>query len=203
MKKKIAIISLSVLIFGLWLFCVINTNIRTEKPILKTYSMQEPVPYESDYFRRSDNILDGYTITVLNAEIVPYEEYAKKHQVTLPERGTDELGNLLYRPEYVYDVEVQFSNTNNEEGAIDMFDTLLANGDALMLRADADLWDQMYPQLSGSYSFRLRPNTSMNFHLPFVVESVYSEKYNMERVKKEKMSLVISQYPVKKSIQIN
>ena len=143
MKKKIAIISLSVLIFGLWLFCVINTNIRTEKPILKTYSMQEPVPYESDYFRRSDNILDGYTITVLNAEIVPYEEYAKKHQVTLPERGTDELGNLLYRPEYVYDVEVQFSNTNNEEGAIDMFDTLLANGDALMLRADADLWDQM------------------------------------------------------------
>lgn len=56
MKKKIAIISLSVLIFGLWLFCVINTNIRTEKPILKTYSMQEPVPYESDYFRRSDNI---------------------------------------------------------------------------------------------------------------------------------------------------
>ena len=191
MKKKIAIISLSVLIFGLWLFCVINTNIRTEKPILKTYSMQEPVPYESDYFRRSDNILDGYTITVLNAEIVPYEEYAKKHQVTLPERGTDELGNLLYRPEYVYDVEVQFSNTNNEEGAIDMFDTLLVNG------------DQMYTQLSGSYSFRLRPNTSMNFHLPFVVESVYSEKYNMERVKKEKMSLVISQYPVKKSIQIN
>lgn len=77
--------------FNLWplAFCVINTNIRTEKPILKTYSMQEPVPYESDYFRRSDNILDGYTITVLNAEIVPYEEYAKKHQVTLPERGTD------------------------------------------------------------------------------------------------------------------
>ena len=84
-----------------------------------------------------------------------------------------------------------------------MFDTLLVNGAALMLRADAYLWDHMYPQLSGSYSFRLRPNTSMNFHLPFVVESVYSEKYNMERVKKEKMSLVISQYPVKKSIQIN
>ena len=31
MKKKIAIISLSVLIFGLWLFCVINTNIRNRK----------------------------------------------------------------------------------------------------------------------------------------------------------------------------
>ena len=83
-----------------------------------------------------------------------------------------------------------------------MFDTLLVNDDALMLRVDADLWDCMYPQLAGSYSFRLRPNTEMVFHLPFVVEAVYSERYPMERVQKEKMSLVISQYPVKKVIEL-
>lgn len=83
-----------------------------------------------------------------------------------------------------------------------MFDTLLVNDDALMLRVDADLWDCMYPQLAGSYSFRLRQNTEMVFHLPFVVEAVYSECYPMERVQKEKMSLVISQYPVKKVIEL-
>lgn len=83
-----------------------------------------------------------------------------------------------------------------------MFDTLLVNDDVLMLRVDADLWDCMYPQLAGSYSFRLRPNTEMVFHLPFVVEAVYSERYPMKRVQKGKMSLVISQYPVKKVIEL-
>lgn len=63
-------------------------------------------------------------------------------------------------------------------------------------------WDCMYPQLAGSYSFCLRPNTEMVFHLPFVVEAVYSERYPMEQVQKEKMSLVISQYPVKKVIEL-
>lgn len=202
MKKKIAVLSLIALLLAVWAFAVWKTNAKAEKPTVETYSMQDTVAYGKDYFRRSDNILDGYTVTVLSAEIVPYEEYAQKQEITLPERITDEAGNFLYRPEYVYDVEVRFSNTDNESGAIDMFDTLLVNDDALMLRVDADLWDCMYPQLAGSYSFRLRPHTEMVFHLPFVVEAVYSERYPMERVQKEKMSLVISQYPVKKVIEL-
>lgn len=202
MKKKIAVLSLIALLLAVWAFAVWKTNAKAEKPTVEIYSMQDTVAYGKDYFRRSDNILDGYTVTVLSAEIVPYEEYAQKQEITLPERITDEAGNFLYRPEYVYDVEVRFSNTDNESGAIDMFDTLLVNDDALMLRVDADLWDCMYPQLAGSYSFRLRPNTEMVFHLPFVVEAVYSERYPMERVQKEKMSLVISQYPVKKVIEL-
>lgn len=202
MKKKIAVFLPIVLFLIVWAFAVWNINATAEKPIVETYSMQDTVAYGENYFRRSDNIVDGYTVTVLSAEIVPYEEYAQKQGITPPERMTDETGNFLYRPEYVYDVEVRFSNTDNEEGTVDMFDTLLVNDDALMLRVDADLWDCMYPQLAGSYSFRLRPNTEMVFHLPFVVEAVYSERYPMERVQKEKMSLVISQYPVKKVIEL-
>lgn len=202
MKKKIVILSFIGLLLAVWAFAVWNINATAEKPIVETYSMQDTVAYGENYFRRSDNIIDGYTVTVLSAEIVPYEEYAQKQGITPPERMTDETGNFLYRPEYVYDVEVRFSNTDNEEGTVDMFDTLLVNDDALMLRVDADLWDCMYPQLAGSYSFRLRPNTEMVFHLPFVVEAVYSERYPMERVQKEKMSLVISQYPVKKVIEL-
>ncbi len=202
MKKKIAVFFLAALLLIVWAFAVWKTNVKAEKPTVEAYSMQEKVAYGKDYFRRSDNILDGYTVTVLSTEIVPYEEYVQKQKITLPERMTDETGKFLYRPEYVYDVEVRFSNTDNESGAIDMFDTLLVNGDALMLRVDADLWDCMYPQLAGSYSFRLRPHTEMVFHLPFVVEAVYSERYPAERVQNEEMALVISQYPVKKVIKL-
>lgn len=203
MKKKAIIISLCSVVFVAWIFGVVYTNVRAQRPVVKTYSMNEAVPYESDYFRRSDNILKGYTVTVLGSEILPYDEYAEKYNIDLPETGTDEFGNPIYRPEYVYDVEAKFENTDNVDGGVDMFDTLLVNGDALMLRADADLWDKMYPQLAGSYSFRLHPNTEKVFHIPFTVESVYSERYTIEKVKKEQMSLVISQYPVKKVIEIH
>ena len=203
MKKKAIIISLCSVVFVAWIFGVVYTNVRAQRPVVKTYSMNEAVPYESDYFRRSDNILKGYTVTVLSSEILPYDEYAEKYNIDLPETGTDEFGNPIYRPEYVYDVEAKFVNTDNVDGGVDMFDTLLVNGDALMLRTDADLWDKMYPQLAGSYSFRLHPNTEMVFHIPFTVESVYSERYPIEKVKKEQMSLVISQYPVKKVIEIH
>ena len=120
----------------------------------------------------------------------------------MPEIETDEAGNTIYRPEYVYDVEIKFVNTDNEDGTIDMFDTLLVNGKELMLRADEYLWDEMYPQLAGSYSFRLRTNTEKVFHIPFVVESVYSKRNPNEKIKKQNMSIVISQYPEKKVIEI-
>lgn len=202
MKKKVTVISACLVLFVAWLFGVIYTNVRAERPVVKTYYMNENVPYEDDYFRRADNILNGYSATVLGYEIIPYDEYAEKYNIDLPEIKTDEAGNTIYRPEYVYDVEIKFVNTDNEDGTIDMFDTLLVNGKELMLRADEYLWDEMYPQLAGSYSFRLHTNTEKVFHIPFVVESVYSKRYPIEKIKKQNMSLVISQYPVKKVIEI-
>ena len=125
MKKKAIIISLCSVVFVAWIFGVVYTNVRAQRPVVKTYSMNEAVPYESDYFRRSDNILKGYTVTVLSSEILPYDEYAEKYNIDLPETGTDEFGNPIYRPEYVYDVEAKFVNTDNVDGGVDMFDTLL------------------------------------------------------------------------------
>lgn len=183
MKKKVTVISACLVLFVAWLFGVIYTNVRAERPVVKTYYMNENVPYEDDYFRRADNILNGYSATVLGYEIIPYDEYAEKYNIDLPEIETDEAGNTIYRPEYVYDVEIKFVNTDNEDGTIDMFDTLLVNGKELMLRADEYLWDEMYPQLAGSYSFRLRTNTEKVFHIPFVVESVYSKRYPIEKSK--------------------
>lgn len=159
--------------------------------------MNENVPYEDDYFRRADNILNGYSATVLGYEIIPYDEYAEKYNIDLPEIETDEAGNTIYRPEYVYDVEIKFVNTDNEDGAIDMFDTLLVNGKELMLRADEYLWDEMYPQLAGSYSFRLRTNTERSFIFRLLLNRYTVNDIRLKN-QKQNMSLVISQYPEKR-----
>ena len=97
MKKKIVILSFIGLLLAVWAFAVWNINATAEKPIVETYSMQDTVAYGENYFRRSDNIIDGYTVTVLSAEIVPYEEYAQKQGITPPERMTDETGNFFVR----------------------------------------------------------------------------------------------------------
>lgn len=200
-KKRIAIIS-SVLIVTVWIACVISVNSKSEKPITQTYKLGETVAYEKNYLQRSDRVLDGYSVVVLGTEIMSYQEYLQRYQVKLSDQEHYLNGNPVFRPEYVYDVEVKFINQNNIDAGIDMFDTLLSNGDVLLMRVDEVLWTLMYPQLSGSYSFRLRPGTEMVFHLPFVPELVYSSKYDMERILQEKMSMVITQYPVKKIIDL-
>ena len=96
MKKKVTVISACLVLFVAWLFGVIYTNVRAERPVVKTYYMNENVPYEDDYFRRADNILNGYSATVLGYEIIPYDEYAEKYNIDLPEIETDEAGNTLF-----------------------------------------------------------------------------------------------------------
>lgn len=115
----------------------------------------------------------------------------------MPEIETDEAGNTIYRPEYVYDVEIKFVNTDNEDGTIDMFDTLLVNGKELMLRADEYLWDEMYPQLAGSYSFRLRTNTERSFIFRLLLNRYTVNDIRLKN-QKQNMSIVISQYPEKR-----
>lgn len=203
MRKRRICISIFTGMLAVWIFAVMRTNLQAERPVVETYSMQETVEYGENYFRSSGRISAGYSVTVLSAKIVPYAVYAERYQIDLSASETDGFGNPVYRPEYVYDIEVRFSNAGNETNAIDMFDTLLVNGDILRLRIDEALWDQMYPQLAGSYSFRLRPNTEMVFHLPFVGETLYEKKYTIEQIQREKMSLVISQYPVKKMIELD
>ena len=58
MKKKVTVISACLVLFVAWLFGVIYTNVRAERPVVKKYYMNENVPYEDDYFRRADNILN-------------------------------------------------------------------------------------------------------------------------------------------------
>ena len=95
MKKKVTVISACLVLFVAWLFGVIYTNVRAERPVVKKYYMNENVPYEDDYFRRADNILNGYSATVLGYEIMPYYEYAEKYNIDLPEIETDEAGNTI------------------------------------------------------------------------------------------------------------
>ena len=79
----------------------------------------------------------------------------------------------------------------------------LFTSSCIRMPIDLDLWSSLYPQLGGSYTFRLRENSSMDFHLPYIVENesdarIADRDYMLDRP----WYLNISLYPVKKRIEI-
>ncbi|HBT65686.1 MAG TPA: hypothetical protein DEB10_13600 [Ruminococcaceae bacterium] len=198
MKKRLLIVSASVLIIAVWAARLIYLNTHTPFANELYYSMGETVAYEDDFFNASDENRDGYSIIVKRATIYPYQEFADKMNIVLSPKSE----TAYFRADYVYDVEVTIINKGNEVGAIDMFNTLLVNSN-LRMPIDIAFWELMYPQLGGSYSFKLRPDTQMDFHFPYTIETSFEQKnISLQDLKTRPLLLNISNYPDKKMIRI-
>jgi len=204
MKKKHWVILSVVLLVLAWASRFVYLNLTTERQQIQTYAMGETVEYGDDFFYRSDEKRRGYKIVVHSAEKMSYEEFAEKQNLTLPPPPSpgDEGYEYFFRADIVYDVRVTIINEGNTQGNIDMFDTLLSSG-KIRMRVDETLWDLLYPQLAGSYSFKARENTQMDFHFPFVLESKLAYDHcGSAFLKSKSFQLSISQYPIKKIIEV-
>lgn len=204
MKKKVLIISVCSLLVLAWLVRIITLNTSIKRENIAVYEMGSLVEYNKDYFVKSSEQRDGYKILVKSAKIEKYEDFAAEQGLTLPEKSADDSSHKKFRADYVFDVEATIYNVDNtnENGGIDMFNTILVSSNT-RFRIDDTLWSLLYPQLGSSYTFKLRPNTQMDFHFPFVVETSDEQKIiDLSFLKTRQFYLDISQYPTKKMIRI-
>ena len=200
MKKKGFLLSAIIATAGVvWGMRFWYLNNHAQMPVTETYQMNEVVEYGDNFFNRSGELREGYAIEVKNAKILTYDEFKQKYDITPPEKAAGS-----YCPEFVVDLEVTIFNrgTENEECGIDLFNTLFTSS-CIRMPIDLDLWSSLYPQLGGSDTFRLRENSSMDFHLPYIVENesdarIADRDYMLDRP----WYLNISLYPVKKRIEI-
>lgn len=199
-KKKVYLISVIIIIVCVvWgiRFCYLNSH--AQMPVIETYQMNEVVEYDDNFFNRSREARKGYSIEVKGAKIVSYEEFEKENGIILTENSSES-----YSPAFVADIEITIYNngTENEECGIDLFNTLLTTS-CIRMSIDLDLWNSLYPQLGGSYTFRLRENSSMDFHLPYIVENeMDAQMADYDYLINEQCYLNISLYPVKKRINV-
>lgn len=196
-KRKWAVLGIAVVLLAAWTVRVVCLNRAAPRSIIETYEMGETVEYGNDFFNSSRENRNGYKIVVHKASIMPYEEFAQTMQLELPEPDG-------FRSDYVYDVQVTIINDGNsdEKNGIDMFNTLLVTSN-MRLPIDATLWELLYPQLGRSYTFKLRENTQMDFHFPFVVETEFDQWVaDLDYLQTTPFYLNISQYPHKKMIKI-
>ncbi len=197
MKKKIIVSVICIVIVAVWAARVYSLNASTQKPAVKNYNMNEWVQYGDDFFYRSDREnRNGYEIKVTDVNVIKYDDYLKNHNLKVIK------GEGTYTPERIFDVTVIIKNIDNTESGITMLDTTL-NSVNDRLSIDYEVFDALYPQLSGSVSFSIKPGTEMEFHFPFAVsneefEEIYTEKY----INSASFHLNISQYPIEKNINI-
>lgn len=193
-KKTIAVLSAVLLAF--WGISVVKTN-KNEKEASKIiYPMGEWVCYENDFYEKSSDTRNGYSIKVVDARVVKYDDF-------LSEQGIKVFKNEeSFTPDCIFDVTVIIKNANNTDGGISMIDTTLNSVNDIM-QIDFDVFDALYEQLGGAVSFSLKTNTQMEFHFPFKVANAQFQKVcDYEYLTKNTFYLNLSQYPTEKSIEV-
>ena len=203
MKKRGLAICLAVLL------CLTGIGVRIwyvnkdlEETVTKIYPMGEMVPFEDDFFNRSDEIRDHYSVRVNSAVVMPAEEYVKTQGLTMEEVWPD---GTLTTDILAVEVTIQNSNDKNADPEEDtqFFDMIniqiMSQGDSYQL--DNELLWKMYPKLDQStFGFRVAPGTEHTLTIPYAV--LDWQRTNSEKIKHKKNYLLLSMYPTKKMIEV-
>lgn len=210
MKKiLIGLLSIVLIIFvGIRIWYV---NQDVDIPPLHTFNMGEEVAIEKDKFLDEYENMDGYTVTVNNAEIISYEAFLAKYEYAENDSNSLFETDDFSFPEMIYDLHVTIKNTNqtddsNEEIGIAFLNYHLIGTDFL-LQINSELYEVANPGLSDTndfmMSFRLRPDSEKDFHLPFhFAPSSISTPIQVETIMKDDVYLTVSKYPNAKLILI-
>ncbi len=181
-------------------------NRDIDEQITETYSIGDEVTIGNNIFYEDYEDMSDYTVTVKGAEILTYEEFLDKYNYKEKEsEPLFEEGDMTF-PEMVYDVDIVIRNVNKEEnelGGINLFNYMLVTSDTL-LQMSAPLYEISNPTLEdGTMQFKLRPDTEMEFHLPFYFQpSTNYLPISVEKIRNADLRLVVSLYPVQQEIQI-
>lgn len=207
--KKILIVLLSITLFvsiavRVW---IINKDI--DLPPVHTFGIGEEVSLEQNIFLDDYENMDGYTVTVNHAEIVSYDEFLKKYNYQESKNTPLFEENDISFPEMVYDLHLTIKNTNTTDNpdkynGINFLNYQLI-GTNFLLQISDPLYMVANPNLEAKISegFRLRPNSELDFHLPFYfAPSSNMERIQIEDIMNDKVYLVVSLYPNEKKILI-
>lgn len=208
MKKILISLLCTALFVGIG-FRIWYVNKDINLPPVHTFEIGEEVVIERDIFLDEFENMDGYTVTVNNAEVITYEEFLEKHLYQESENNPLFEKNDMSFPEMVYDLHLTIKNINttddpNEHSGINFLNYHLIGTDFLL-----QISDQLYmisnPDLEVKISegFRLHPGTEMDFHLPFYfAPSSIMERIQVEDILNDDVYLAVSLYPNQKQILI-
>ncbi len=195
MMKKIAAIVIAVCLAAGWGIRVYHVNRNLKKSVVKVYDKGQVVPIGKDFFDKSTEDMDGYTVKVLDSELVSSKDFLTRYK--------ERSGLLGKDVDYLYVIKIAVKNEYNmrgEETGIDLFQYMLQGTD-YVLRINDIAYKLTMPNMDGNLAFSLRRGKEpMEFILPF---EVMTRSYTtVDHLKADTPKLVVSQYPNKKMLKI-
>ena len=173
MKKRI-IGALAVLVCACLVLRIRAVNGDVREPEIVNYEMGQEAAIGENIFLDSYEDMNGYSVTVESAHILTYDEFMEKHKDSI-EASLEEGDSLPDKdsqvfPEMVYEVNILVRNGGTEEkeecGLAFMNYNLTATYFILQI-SDSLYWLVNPGEPTMFMDFRLRPQTSMEFCLPF------------------------------------
>lgn len=186
-----------------WLMAIYHTQKLPYQIPDRIYQEGEIVPLSSNYFVSPDENPDGYSVEVNSAKLLTYQQLFDQYDLNSQDYSRlDEYGNM--KSNYVYDVEITISNTDNTSGYI-FFGRYLLIDKSLTLFFDSTIQALVYPEFAEIGSLKLEPGVSKTLHF-FFTPSIGAIQKNAQKVEKmlaeDVFYLCVSEFPNRLLIEL-
>ncbi len=189
MKNKLIAIILLLVIIIIYIVRVVYINTHNLAPKNVSYKIGDVVDLNNDYFDNSLEKMDGYSISVLNTDIISINDFMQKYNGYNNEMNAD----------YMYLLNVEFRNIDNDYGTnagIDLGQYILQESSYINF-----IDREAFSLINGfdNIKFALRRNSKKELIIPFHIDTFYID---IKKLKNGNPKLVISLYPNKKTIEL-
>lgn len=197
MRKRIIAIVAAIAVAVAWgaRVAYINTHWPVAPAVEKTYPKGQTVALGKDFFWKANENMDGYSAQVLSARLVSREAFAKE---------VKESKNLLSKSvPYLYIIKMKIRNDTNtqlEKTGVNLANFILQGANCAFEVSDIAV-KALGETPEGQTSFSLRTNSEMTFSVPFAITAGQFD--SIESLQKQPLKVVVSAYPVKKSLAIS
>lgn len=202
MKKKVLVFIVAVLLLG-WGIRIGYVNVMAQHAHEEIHQIRELVPIGQNYFSDStQENRNGYFITVKSAELKTPKAFLKDYGKPLSYLTKLEAKQQV-KTIAIYEVHVVVQNKSNPyfgKAGIDFLPMQILGTD-YFLQEDNELYALANPAMkTGSSKITLKKGHSFEFVLPYKIYDI--DKSILKTIEKEKPKLILSQFPVRKLIQL-
>lgn len=196
-KKRNSLLIVSVCLICLFAVRVYFVNRDVSALPMKEYKKGEIVTFDKGYSVDNREISEGYTIQILDSEVLSVEDFRKKYNLS----EGDLEGQYNFTNAY-YVVKAKFANVNNQEGeeqGISLLSLPLV-GKNYMVTFNAISYPHLNPTMPIGGGFSLHPGTDITVYLTYAI--ITGNAPDIEELRKNPPQLQISEYPIRKMLDI-
>lgn len=168
-------------------------NVSAAQLKIESYKQSEWVDLNGSFQDVSNEKTQGYSVHVNSAKLKSYKDFMKEYGQKEDYLNQDE------RPEHLIDLELTIKN-DNSDGYINLIQYFLQSKNDIFIM-NPELWKLTTPECNGNLGINLDLHSQATIHIPYT-PNLQTERELGNYMQNIKFKLVVSKYPIKKTIQI-